>query len=358
MPEYRQYIEWKLFPLEAILQHTDDKQTPWHDQLWDIGTLIGIRAGSRTTGVIEHGTYADGTPLQSPLHVLVGVEAGPVLYVQAAVHGNEVNGVEVLRRVVSSLNPAAMRGVLIVVPVTNGPGLLTRQRFNPFDKEDMNRVWPGNLSGTTSRQMAYNLYHQAIRYANYVIDLHTANSNTQLHVVYGRGDETSRRLAEVFGVGVLLEENVDENLKQARFLGKLRNTLTAQGVAAITPELGGNDHFEEGNIALGVRGVLNVMKHLGMLSGELELPEKPQITLYGSHQDKVRAHQGGIWVAQVTGGDQVVRGQQLGFIYSLRTFEIVEQIDAPYAGYVLGTTDLPIVNTGDNLVNLCRIETQ
>jgi predicted deacylase len=345
-----------IFLLEATLQQTDDKHLPWQEREWTIGTISGLRPGRRAVGVIEHGTYADGTPLQSPVHVLVGAEEGPVLYVQAAVHGNEVNGVEVLRRVVSGLNPEQMCGALIVVPVANGPGLLARQRHNSFDREDMNRVWPGKADGMISSQMAYNLYNQAIRHAQYVIDLHTANSHTLLHVVYGRGDEASRELAEVFGVGILLEENLNDNLKQSRFDGKLRNTLTARGVAAITPELGGNDHFEEGNIALGVRGIFNVMKHLGMLQGEIELPAQPQITLYGSHLDKVRAHQGGIWVAQIKGGDVVKQGQSLGFIYSIRTFEIVEQVAAPYDGYVLGTSDLPIVNTGDNLANICRID--
>jgi predicted deacylase len=338
------------------LQHTNDIHLPWQERQWHIGTVSDARPGKRVTGLIEHGTYADGTPWQSPVHVLVGSQEGPVLYVQAAVHGNEVNGIEVLRRVVSSLNPEQMSGALIVVPVANGPGVLMRQRHNPFDREDMNRVWPGKLEGQASQQMAYNLYHQAIRHAQYVIDLHTANSNTLLHVVYGSGEEESRRLAEVFGLKVLLEESITDDLKQSRFLGKLRNVLTAQGVAAITPELGGNDHFEERNIASGIRGVTNVMKHLGMLAGAVEPPDEPQITLYGSHLDKVHAHQGGIWVAQVKGGEQVKRGQQLGHIYSLRTFEVVEQIAAPYDGYVLGTADLPIINTGDNLVNLCRTD--
>lgn len=338
------------------MQQTHDKHIPWQERQWTIGTAADVQAGTRAMGLIEHGTYADGTPLQSPVHVLVGADEGPVLYVQAAVHGNEVNGVEVLRRVVSGLDPRQMSGVLIVVPVSNGPGLLMRQRRNPFDQEDMNRVWPGKLDGMASQQMAYNLYHQAIRHAQYVIDLHTANSKTLLHVVYGSDDEASRKLAGVFGLEVLLEETVNDDLKQARFLGKLRNTLTARGVPAITPELGGNDHFEEENIALGVRGVLNVMKHLGMLKGAIEPPDRPQITLYGSHLDKVRAHQGGIWVAQIKGGDRVKVGQQLGHIYSMRTFEVVEQVVAPYDGYVLGSSDLPIVNTGDNLVNLCRMD--
>lgn len=290
------------------------------------------------------------------MHVLVGAEEGAVLYVQAAVHGDEVNGVEVVRRVVSALDPKHMRGVLIAIPVVNGPSFIHHQRRNPFDEEDMNRIWPGNVRGLTSQQMAYHLYNQAVRHAQYVIDLHTANSNTVLHVVYGRGDEASRKMAEVFALPVSLEENVNKELTQARFTGKLRNTLTANGIAAITPELGGNNYFEEQNIVRGVRGVTNVMTYLAMLEGTIEPPEQPQITLYGSHLDKVRATHGGIWVAQVQAGTHVSKGQPLGYTYSIRTFAAVESPIAPYDGYVTGTADVPTVNIGDALVAICRLE--
>jgi predicted deacylase len=189
-----------------------------------------------------------------------------------------------------------------------------------------------------------------------VIDLHTANSKTLLHVVYSHDDAGSRKLAEVFGVEVLLEEDVREEQKQARFMGKLRNVLNMHGVAAITPELGGNNYFEEENIVLGVRGVTNVMKYLGMLEGGIVPPARPQVTIYGSHLDKVRASRGGIWVAEVKAGERVRKGQGLGHIYSIRTFEVTERLSAPYDGFVLGTADVPIINIGDALVAICRLE--
>ncbi len=293
---------------------------------------------------LEHGSFADGTPLQSPLHVIIGAEAGPVLYVQSAVHGDEVNGVETVRRVVTSTDPEQMRGILLAVPITNGPGFVRHQRRNPFDEEDMNRIWPGKADGMISQHMANHFYDQAIRHAQYVIDLHTANRNTLLHVVYGRGDSASRKMAEIFGLEILLEEDISKELEQARFTGKLRNVLTARGVPAITPELGGNDVFEEDHIVL------------GMLEGDVVSPDRPQITLYGSHLDKVYANQGGIWVAQVQGGERVRTNQPLGVIYSLRTFEIIERPAAPYDGYVLGTADVPIVNIGDSLTAICRVD--
>ncbi len=332
----------------------EGEHIPWNERTWNIGSLIEIKANSKVNGLIAHGSYADGTPLQSAVHILVGKEEGPVLYVQAAVHGDEVNGVEVLRRVVNSVDPGQLRGMLIVVPVANVAGFVQHQRRNPLDEEDMNRVWPGKASGQASQHIAYDLYQQAIHYADYVIDLHTANSNTALHVVYGRGDEASRNMAEAFGLNILLEEEVTEDLKQLRFTGKLRNFLTSQGIAAITPELGGNNCFEEEHIRLGAQGVINVMRYLVMLEGAMELPEQAPITLFGSHLDRVWATQGGIWVSHVRAGDLVSENQPLGQVYSIRTFEVVEYLKAPYDGYVLGTADVPIVNMGDALVNICR----
>lgn len=325
---------------------------PWQQRRWTVGSAVGS-AGTKTTGTIAHGTTADGTVLQTAVHVVVGSAEGPVLYVQAAVHGDEVNNVEALRQILSTLNPEQMRGVLIVIPVVNGPAFLARRRHNPIDREDMNRVWPGLTNGSTSSQMAYNLYQQAIRHAQYVIDLHTASSNYLLHTVYGAGDSASRKLAEVFGLELLLEEEVDQKLKEARFQGKLRNVLNAQGIPAITPELGGTNCIEPANVALGVRGVTNVMKHLGMLEGAVIPPARPQTTLRGSHLDHVITSKGGFWIPQVKEGEHVLQGEVLGHVYSLLTFEVAETILAPYTGYVLGRPNSPVVNFGDDVVNLC-----
>ncbi len=328
---------------------------PWQNRQWTAGTAVAT-AGTRAVGTITHGTTADGVVLHNTVSMVVGSEEGPVLYVQAAVHGDEVNNVEVLRQVLSGLDPQQMKGVLIAVPVVNGPAFLARRRHNPIDREDMNRVWPGHPRGSTSSQMAYNLYQQAIQQAQYVIDLHTASSNYLLHVVYGAGDAASRRLAEVFGLEILLEEEVDQKLKEARFQGKLRNVLNAQGIPAITPELGGTNCIEPANIALGVRGVRNVLIHLGMLPGEIILPARPQLTLHGSHLDHVITTTGGFWIPQVNIGDRVRQGDTLGHVYALAGFEIAETLLAPYNGYVLGGPNSPVVNFGDDVITLCQLQ--
>ena len=139
------------------VQQPENNQISWHARQWQIGTVVGLRSPGKATGIIEHGSIADGTALQSAVHVLVSAQEGPVLYVQSAIHGDEVNGVEVLRHLVTDLDPNSVRGVLIVVPVANGPGFIQHRRRNFFDEEDMNRVWPGKESGSISQQIASHL---------------------------------------------------------------------------------------------------------------------------------------------------------------------------------------------------------
>jgi uncharacterized protein len=147
------------------VQQPESKQLPWHKRQWQIGTVVGLRPPGKATGFIEHGSSADGTALQSAVHVLVGTQQGPVLYVQAAIHGDEVNGVEILHRLVLELDPNALSGVLIVVPVGNGPGFIHHRRHNVFDEEDMNRIWPGKERGSMSQHIASHLSQHAIRHA-------------------------------------------------------------------------------------------------------------------------------------------------------------------------------------------------
>ncbi len=322
----------------------------WAEKIWKAGTAEA-KAGEKQFGLIEYGSSADGSVLASPVCLVIGREVGPRLYIQAAVHGNELNGIESLRRVLIELDPLRLRGALIVVPVVNSSGFVQDARRNQFDREDMNRVWPGKASGQASQQATLALYQEAVSQADYIIDLHTAGAGTLLHVVYGQGDPASRALAVAFGLEILLEEPVNDDWKQARFAGKLRNVAAAKGIPSITPELGGVSTFEESSIMAGVRGLHNVMKHLGMLEGEQEHP-KQQITLIGSHLDQVRARQGGLFVTKVQPGDQVKEGQELGFTYSIRDFGIVETFRAPYAAIILSVTTRPVVNTGTGVVSL------
>jgi predicted deacylase len=327
----------------------ETENASWHGSKWHFGSLRGIEPGTKAIGTVQYGTYADGTPLQTVIHVIIGKKAGPILYIQAGVHGNEANGVEVIRRVISPLTPDDICGIVIAVPVVNGSSIIFHQRRNPIDGEDVNRVWPGKVNGNISQRIASSLFEHVIRHTHYAIDLHTAFGKTLPYVIYGNEDATGRKLAEVFGLEILLEA---PGVISSESKSTLRYLLTSQGITTITPELGASDILEEDSVKLGVEGVTNVMKYLGMLEGKIVQSNRPQITLKDSQF--VRANHGGIWVTQVNPGHKVHDAQVLGHIYSLVTFDIVERVTSPFEGYVLGTASMPIINAGDEVIKICK----
>lgn len=311
--------------------------------------------GQKVAGVLPVGNFADGAPLEVPFMVLNGAGEGPVVYVQAACHGSEINGLEVIRRLVTEeVDVAALRGAFIIVPVANVTAFTHRQGHTPFDNENMNRVWPGKPEGRMSERLAHEIWHNCIEPADYVIDLHTGNSTLVTHVVFMGGESASEGLAYNFGVEVLIREEKDADWQKARFAGKLRNYADSAGKPAICPELGGNSKFEPERIEQGLRGVLNIAKHLGMIDGQPELPKRQTVVAQG-HLTQVKADQGGAALYEVTGGDRVSKGDLICRIYSIRDFQVVQEIRSPADGMIIMVAENPVLHTGDTVAMMGKI---
>ncbi len=306
--------------------------------------------GQKSFGVLAIGNLADGTPIEIPVVVANGEREGPRLFVQAGVHGKELNPIEVMRRVVTDLDPARLAGVFVGVLIANPLSFEARDRKAPYDQEDMNRVWPGKPDGTISQRMAHAIYEGGVKGADALVDLHTGYSTMLTHSVFGEGDARSEALARVFGTEVLLMEEHDEDWQRARFAGKLRNTAVADGIPAITPELGGHSKFEEERIGAGVVGVTNVMKHLGMLEGEIVRPARQYVVR--NHLTRVSVDTGGLFLATVQPGDEVRAGDQLGILYSPRDFGQVVTVTSPNDAVVLSIAENPVLHTGDSAAML------
>ncbi len=307
-------------------------------------------AGQRSFGVLPIGSLADGTPVEIPVVVVNGARPGKRLFVQAGVHGKELNPIEVLRRVVTDLDPAELSGLLVGVLIANPLSFEARDRRAPYDQEDMNRVWPGKPDGAISQRMAHAIYEGGVRGSDALVDLHTGYSTMLTHTVFGEGDAASEELARVFGTEALLMEEHDEDWQRARFAGKLRNTAVADGIPAITPELGGHSRFEEGRIAEGVTGVLNVLKHLGMLPGEIVRPARQFVVR--NHLTRVTVDRGGLFLASVQPGDEVRAGDRLGILYSPRDFTEVAAVTSPNDAIVVSIAENPVLHTGDSAAML------
>lgn len=321
---------------------------------------IKVSPGEKVHGCLNVGSMADDTSIEIPVTLIQGIKDGPVLYIQAACHGEEINGVEVIRRVVSKLDPGKLKGSLIAVPVANPLAFRSKQTFTPIELENMNRVFPGRPDGRLSERMAYAIWINCIKdKADFVIDLHTGIRTmlTFIFVEYGE-DEAIRKsseLARVFGTEYIVKEVRDEYWKRIRFGGKLRNVCNKHGIPSITPELDGRRHLDEEAIQIGVRGVLNVMKYLGMIEGTIELPPKQYVLKWSPGEPKITSSQGGIFISRVKPGQMVEEGQNLGFIYSIKTLEIVEEVKAHKSGIVRYVAEYPVINAGDRILEISEV---
>ncbi len=320
-----------------------------------VGTARAQR-GERAYGTLHCGHLAMGASIEAPVAVVNGRHSGPRLYVGAAVHGDEVNSVDVLRRVLSSVDPGHLHGAIVCVTIVNPLAFEARHRWAPQDMEDMNRVWPGKVDGKVSERIAHTIFTQAIGSADAVVDLHTGATNMAVHVVYGENHIPSRELAYAFGAEILLEERRDDKWERARFNGKLRSVVNARGIAAITPELGQGGSFQEQAILAGEQGLHNVLRHLGMTGGA-PVPPPRRVTLSGSHLDSIVSSEAGMFVAETRPGATVDAGTRIGYLYRVRDFVVVEEFLAFSRSMVLSIVANPVVDTGGYIATLSTIKT-
>ncbi|MEF8840807.1 MAG: succinylglutamate desuccinylase/aspartoacylase family protein [Haloarculaceae archaeon] len=284
---------------------------------------------------------------------------GPTVYVQAAQHGREVNGTATLRRLHERLDPGEVRGRIVAVPVAD-PLTFDRVAYTttePLDSvnPNMNRVWPGDPSGTLHERMAARLWSLAGE-ADAIVDLHTASRDSLTHVVFREGDADSRELAEAFGTDLLLAELADEDATEewhARdFGGKLRVAASEAGIPSITPELAHNKEIVESAVEAGVAGLTNVLRALDVLPGSPEHHESPP--LYRNHLGRVTAEDSGLFRVDpdVEIGQTVEAGEHVGTLYDPTSYETLQTVETDRSGLLYSVTRESTVMAGDSLVQV------
>ncbi len=313
---------------------------------------VQVEPGDRGQTEIDLGDDPMGNPMNIPLHILRGSEPGPTLAVTAAIHGNEMNGTGIIHQLVYGsdhqagtaddyIDPAAMNGTLILVPVVNVEGMLLQDRNAP-DGRDLNRLFPGKRDGNQSQRLAHTLFTQVVRRADYLVDLHTAPL-TRMNVPHVRAnlDNTEcKRLARAFGTEVVLHSDGP--------LGSIRRTATDAGVAAILLESGTSHRFEPDSLECGVRGILNVMAKLGMLQAKIV---KPRWRILVRRFRWIRAPEGGLLHTLIEGGASVKKGETIAHITD-PFGSSVESVTSPVTGYVVGLATTPLVRPGDPIANV------
>lgn len=304
-----------------------------------------IAAGTSESVDLVAGQLYTHEPIYMPVHVINGRTDGPVLFVSAAIHGDELNGIEIVRRVLTSKSMKRLRGTLIAVPIVNVLGVVHQSRYLP-DRRDLNRCFPGSTSGSLGARMGHLFMNEVVARSTHGIDLHTGSLHrSNLPQVRGKfSNPTVRQMAEAFGAPVMLDSAIRD--------GSLRDAATERGIPVLLYEAGEALRFDEACIRIGVNGVLNVMRELGMLPARKK--KKPVKVFVARSSTWVRAPGSGIFRATTAMGAEVVAGQELGLLSDpFGTKEI--PVTSTENGIVIGRSNLPLVHEGEALYHIGRV---
>ena len=306
-----------------------------------------IGPGETKDITLSLGRLYDYTELSMPIRVISGAQAGPVMFVCAAIHGDEINGVEIVRRLLHMPHIKSIRGTLITAPIVNVFGFNNKSRYLP-DRRDLNRVFPGSSKGSLASQIAHIFMREVVSKCSYGIDLHTGSvyRDNYPHIRSFISDLSVRRLAKSFGTDVILNSNLRD--------GSLRQAATERDVKILVYEGGEALRFSEKAIKTGVAGISSVMQYIGMLP--VKDPKKNiQYIAKSSHWQ--RAPQSGILTAKKKLGLRVEKGDVLGTI-SDKFGDNSADIISNYSGVIIGRTNLPLVKRGEALFNIAVADEQ
>ncbi|HEX5677637.1 MAG TPA: succinylglutamate desuccinylase/aspartoacylase family protein [Alcanivorax sp.] len=275
--------------------------------------------------------------IATPVPVLVahGSEPGPRLCLTAAVHGDELNGIEMVRRLMYELEPTELAGTVVGVPIVNLDGFRNGSRYLS-DRRDLNRYFPGHENGSAASRLAYSLFNNIVRQCDYLVDLHTGSqkriNQPQLRADLDRSEVVA--FAKHFGGMTVLHSPPGD--------GMLRAAAVEEGIVAVTMEAGGPNRLEEEAVDYGVQALETLLENLDMRKAS-RFWGAPQPVFFES--EWIRADQGGILLSQVELNDQVSKGEILGTVTDPIS-NTGSAIIAPYDGRVLGMAVNQVVHAG------------
>lgn len=322
----RKVIRNKAITIDDVMVHPGEKKT------------IDLKVGKLYT----HGE------LLMPVQVLCGHQAGPVLFISAAIHGDELNGVEIIRRLLKVKSLKRLKGTLIAVPIVNLHGFINHSRYLP-DRRDLNRSFPGSQTGSIAARLADIFLTEIVNKATHGIDLHTgAIYRTNLPQIRANlDDEKTCAMAEAFQAPLMLNANLRD--------GSLRAAAVKKHIPILLYEAGEALRFDEVSIRAGVRGIVNVMRHLEMLPKSRSKQEtrkrKPAIARSSYW---VRAPHSGIFRSLVADGERVTAQETLLGVIADPFGESEQEVYAPSNGIVIGQMRMPLVNEGEALYHLAK----
>ncbi len=304
---------------------------------------LTIKPGERVLTRLVISKLPSGTVIDVPVHIIRAQKPGPVLLLMAGMHGDEVNGIETIRRLLRRELLQPTRGSIVAIPILNIYGFLNFSREVP-DGKDVNRSFPGHPRGSLASRVAHRFMREVMPLVDFGIDFHTggaARANyPQLRCVLGEDDVTDE-LASAFSAPFTLHSRLRA--------GSLRATAHALGKSIIVFETGESLRLDEPGIEEAIAGTLRVLHHLGMSAAPGPVPARPSIECHRHRW--LRARYAGLFRAWVKLGDFVEQGQVYGSVSDPYGLQSV-RLESPMSGYVIGFNNMPVVNQGDALLHL------
>lgn len=301
-----------------------------------------MRPGSRATVEIPVPRLLNRAELAMSVKVVHGANPGPVLLLSAALHGDEVNGVEIILRLLNRISAKKLSGTVLAIPVVNVYGFITNSRYLP-DRRDLNRSFPGSSSGSLASRLAQLFTDEILSHATHVVDLHTGglHRSNLPQIRACLDDPRNVQLADAFGAPVIIDAKLRE--------GSLRAAAVKRKMPMIVYETGEALRLDRTGVLVGVRGILGVMHSLGMIEKAPVAPHAASFRSTGSSW--LRAPASGLFRSECRLGQIVRTGQSLGVINDPLGDDKVPVL-APCDGIVIGRSNIPLVHQGDPLAHI------
>jgi len=282
-----------------------------------------------------------GTVIEIPVYVFRSVHDGPVVLLMAGMHGDEVNGVEIMRRMLSKKMLYPLKGTIIAVPILNIYGFLNFSREVP-DGKDVNRSFPGHRDGSLASRVAHRFMKEVIPYVDLGVDFHTGGASRtnypQIRCVLG--NPKNEELANAFAAPIIMNAPYRQ--------GSLRKEASKYGKSILVYESGESLRFDEKGITTAIEGTCRLLNYLGMMANAPAPAETPIVCMKDIW---LRAKNAGLFRTNIKCGDQVKKNQLIGTITDPYG-EMEVRLNAPATGYVVGLNNMPIVNQGDALMHI------
>jgi len=303
-----------------------------------------IPAGESRDVMLAIGESYSSMTVEVPVHIRRAPEPGPVVFITAALHGDEINGTGAVRQLIQDEHFRLLRGSVILVPVLNLLAFDRHSRYLP-DRRDLNRAFPGSTTGSLASRMARTIFDEIIARCDYGIDLHTASvRRTNYPSIRGElTDSPARQLAFAFGCEIIIDGKGPE--------GSLRREASSAGCPTIIMEGGEVWKVEPSIVESATRGIKNTLRHLEMLDGPMRSPAF-QIVIEKSKW--IRAELGGFLQFHVAPGDIIEKDQPLATNTTLLGRER-SVLTAPFDAVVIGMTTLPAISPGEPVCNLGKL---